>query len=76
MGLKDRLTTPPPVTPRRGRMDLWLERLPGVEQEAVLNAVRDPEWQHRVLLKILMEEGAPPISASSFAHWRRSRGLL
>ncbi|MEW1705971.1 hypothetical protein AB0230_01910 [Microbacterium sp. NPDC089190] len=68
-------------TPTRGPVrnrsiyDDWIATLSTVEQDAVLEAVKDPRWGHVALLKELVSEGAPDISSSSFQAWRHKKGL-
>lgn len=68
-------------TPTRGPVrnrsvyDDWINELPAVEREAVLEAVTNPNWGHVALLKELVSEGAPDISSSSFQAWRHKKGL-
>ena len=56
-------------------MDRWIEELPDDDREAVITAVRNPEWKHVDLLAALVEEGAPKIAPTTFANWRWKRGL-
>jgi hypothetical protein len=67
----------PPVASRNGKsvMDYWVDTLPPERREAVLAAVVNRDWGHTVLMQTLKAYGAPEIADTSFATWRRKKGL-
>ena len=74
VALVDALKTPP-VRNTHGRsiLDIWLERLPATEQNAVLGALRDEAWRHVDLQAALEAEGAPKVADTTFAAWRKRK---
>lgn len=71
-----RLATPSRGPARnRSIYDDWVDKLNKEEREAVLTAARNRNWGHTALLAVLLEEGAPKISANSFQTWRHKIGL-
>lgn len=52
-------------------MDRWLESLDNAERDAVMKAIRNPEWRHVDLQAVLVDEGAPKVADTTFGDWRR-----
>lgn len=77
MNLIEALKTPP----RRHRTDgpgreirAWIDTLTPDEQEAVINAAKDPAWGHRALLELLVSAGMPTTSDNTLRSWRTTMG--
>lgn len=73
MSLADKLSTPPAPIPTTSAYDRWIASLPDADRKAVDVAIRNPEWRHTDLQKVLEAEGAPKIANATFGAWRRKR---
>jgi len=73
--LIEALQSPPAdIRTQRPKLDVWMESRTEQEQEALRRAAVDPAWMHTALRAVLVEAGAPPVSAGAVAEWRRKLG--
>lgn len=73
MSLADKLATPPARKAGTSTLDRWVDSLPVADREAVEKAVRDPDWRHVDLRRVLADAGAPVVADTTFGAWRRKR---
>lgn len=75
MSLIDALKTPPPdARTTKPKLDVWMETRTPDEQKALKSAALDPAWMHTALRAVMIEAGAPPVSAGAVAEWRVRHG--
>lgn len=73
--LIEALAAPRPADTNKSRMDIWVDGLPEIRRRSVLSAAANPDWAHAPLLALLVENGAPDVSRTSFRDWRMKKGL-
>lgn len=56
-------------------MDRVFEQLDDGEQQALAEALRNPDWTHSALAETLRKAGYP-VAASTIGDYRRRNGLL
>ena len=69
----ERLNEPPAKKNRPTALDIWFDGLAKSEQSDVAKAAASKDWQHVELLPELVAEGAPSVSPSTLASWRKRR---
>lgn len=73
MSLAERLATPPAPKGSKTILDRWIDTLEPEDYAAVEAALKNPDWRHTDLQRLLESAGAPKIADTTFGAWRRKR---